>query len=81
MALIAAVSTRPPSKYWERYICCHSAEMLRASWPMRNCLKWSTAPTTAFSRKLRPDSPTPESPPAVTILTTQIMRMSGSLMA
>ena len=39
------------------------------------------APLTASSRKERPDSPTPYSPPAVSILTTVIIRMSGSLMA
>ena len=32
----SAVSTRPPSKYCERYISCHSAPMRMGSRPTRN---------------------------------------------
>ena len=36
MAEMAAVSTRPPSKYWPRYISCQRAPILRGSLPIRN---------------------------------------------
>ena len=36
IAEMAAVSTRPPSKYWLRYISCQSAPILRGSFPTRN---------------------------------------------
>ena len=36
MAEIAAVSTRPPSKYWLRYISCQSAPIRNGSRPIRN---------------------------------------------
>jgi hypothetical protein len=36
MAEIAACSTRPPSKYWLRYISCQMRPICIASCPMRN---------------------------------------------
>jgi len=36
IAEIAACNTRPPSKYWLRYISCHSALMANGSRPSRN---------------------------------------------
>ena len=58
-AEIAAVSTRPPSKYWLRYISCQSAPARNGSRPRRNSAKCSSAPITAFSRPESPLSPQP----------------------
>ena len=60
MAEIAAVRTRPPSKYWLRYISCQSAPIRERVAPDAGTrAKCSSAPITAFSRPERPDSPQP----------------------
>ena len=37
IAEIAPARMRPPSKYWPRYISCHSRPIGMGSRPIRNC--------------------------------------------